>query len=287
MSDLKITVWKRYGHDRLYVNLPNGVAVAFLDRHTGKVTILRAEYRTAATEALVQYLPAAEPAPPPPRSSAPPRPKVHPLPELSREDDLALWPPGKALRDKLRSEGPGPAKRFVNLLLRRKTEWDSWRKGLAGEKRVGRELRRLSGDGWLVLHSVPLPRKVDIDHLLIGPGGVFSINTKRHPDKDVWVGDDMVKVNHGKPQPYLRKSRAEARRVQRVLERYCDFEVPVTPVLVFVDIRHLDKVATLLDVRVYEERAVSALGPLTGVFQPEQVRQLYEAARRKAIWENA
>lgn len=285
MSDLRITVWKRYGHDRLYVNLPNGVAVAFLDRHTGKVTILRAEYRTAATEALVQHLPVAEPAPPP-RSAAPPRPKVRPLPELNRTDDLALRSPGQALRDKLR-EGPGPLKRFVNVLLRRKTEWDSWRKGLAGEKRVGRELRRLSAGGWFVLHSVPLPRDVDIDHLLIGPGGVFSINTKRHPDKDVWVGDDVVKVNHGKPQPYLRKSRAEAKRVKRVLERYCDFEVPVTPVLVFVDIRRLDKVATLLDVRVYEERAVSALGPLTGVFQPEQVRQLYEVARRKTVWEDA
>ena len=286
MSDLKITVWKRYGHDRLYVNLPNGVAVAFLDRHTGKVTILRAEYRTAATEALVQYLPAVQSAPPP-RSSAPRRPEVLPLPQLSRVDDLALRPPGKALRDKLRTEGPGPSERFVNLLLRRKTEWDSWRKGLAGEKRVARELRRLSAGGWFVLHSIPLPRDVDIHHLLIGPGGVFSINTKRHPDKDVWVGDDMVKVNHGKPQPYLRKSRAEARRVRRVLEHYCDFEVPVTPVLVFVDIRRLDKVATLLDVRVYEERAVSALGPLTGVLQPEQVRQLYEIARRKTIWENA
>ncbi|RCH69359.1 NERD domain-containing protein [Streptomyces sp. SDr-06] len=287
MSELKITVWKRYGHDRLYVNLPNGVAVAFLDRHTGEVTILRDEYRTAATQALVQYLPSADPPAPPPRPPAPPRPAPRPLPELGREDDLALREPGKALRDKLRDEGPGPVERFVDLLLRRETEWDSWRKGLAGEKRVGRELRRLSADGWFVLHSVPLPRDVDIDHLLIGPGGVFSINTKRHPDKDVWVGDDVVKVDHGKPQPYLRKSRAEARRVRRVLERYCGFEVPVTPVLVFVDIRHLDKVPTLLDVRVYEERAVSALAPLRGVLRPEQVRQLYEIARRKPVWENA
>ncbi|MFF6784538.1 nuclease-related domain-containing protein [Streptomyces sp. NPDC012510] len=29
--------------------------------------------------------------------------------------------------------------------------------------------------GWWVLHSIPLPRNVDLDHLLIGPGGVFSV----------------------------------------------------------------------------------------------------------------
>ncbi|WP_308020072.1 nuclease-related domain-containing protein [Streptomyces sp. SP2-10] len=52
---------------------------------------------------------------------------------------------------------------------------------------------------------------MDIDHLLIVPGGVFSINTKHHHKRVVWVGDDSVKVDHGKPAPYARKSRAEAK----------------------------------------------------------------------------
>ncbi|UFR07365.1 NERD domain-containing protein [Streptomyces sp. Go40/10] len=78
--------------------------------------------------------------------------------------------------------------------------------------------------------------EVDIDHLLIGPGGVFSINTRHHHKRAVRVGDDFVKVDHGKPEPYARKSRAEASRVARVLERYGDFSVPVEPVLVFVGV---------------------------------------------------
>ncbi|MFF4287034.1 nuclease-related domain-containing protein [Streptomyces sp. NPDC001633] len=176
------------------------------------------------------------------------------LPPLTPADDLAVNPPGRALRDLLAESGPGLMERVVSRLLRRPSEWDSWRKGLAGERRVGAELNRLGRHGWRVLHSVPLANKVDIDHLLIGPGGVFSINTKHHHQRAVWVGDDSVKVDHGKPAPYARKSRAEAKRVARVLERYCDFPVPVEPVLVFVGVTELKVVATQLDARVYQER---------------------------------
>ncbi|MEU9363517.1 nuclease-related domain-containing protein [Streptomyces avermitilis] len=104
--------------------------------------------------------------------------------------------------------------------------------------------------------------KVDIDHLLIGPGGVFSINTKHHHKKAVWGGDDAVKVDHGKPAPYARKSRAEDKRVVRVLERYCAFPVPVDPVLAFVGVTDLKVVATQLAVRVYGEREVAAQAPV-------------------------
>jgi hypothetical protein len=43
--DLNITRWKRYGHDRLYANLPDGSAVGWADVTTGDITVLRAEYR--------------------------------------------------------------------------------------------------------------------------------------------------------------------------------------------------------------------------------------------------
>lgn len=146
---------------------------------------------------------------------------------------------------------------------------------------MGAELNRLARHGWRVLHSIPLGEEVDVDHLLIGPGGVFSVNTKYHNNRAVWVGDDSVKVDHGKPAPYARKSRAEAKRVARVLERYCGFPVPVEPVLVFVGVTDLKVVATQLSVRVYQEREVSALAPLSGVLTAEQV---YGVARHRQAW---
>ncbi|MFD5254042.1 hypothetical protein ACFWM5_14555 [Streptomyces bobili] len=113
---------------------------------------------------------------------------------------------------------------------------------------------------------------------------MFSINTKYHHNKVVWVGDDAVKVNHGKPAPYAPKSRAEAKRVVRVFEHYCGFPVPVEPVLVFVGVTDLKVVATQLSVRVYQERQVAALAPLSGVLTAEQVEQVYSIARHGQAW---
>lgn len=175
-------------------------------------------------------------------------------------------------------------RRALDRLLRRETEWDSWFKGLAGERIVGAELERLTTQGWKVLHSIGLSRGGDIDHLIVGPGGVFTVNTKNFRGKSVWVGDDMVKVNHGPPRPYAAKSRAEAKYARSVLERHCPFPVEVEPILVFVGVKELPKAATQLHVRVYREREVAMLGPLTGTLTPEQVDIVYDVARHRRAW---
>ncbi|MEV7784129.1 nuclease-related domain-containing protein [Streptomyces sp. NPDC088106] len=285
LVELKVTRWKRYGHDRWYANLPDGTAVGWADVRTGDITVLVAEYRDDVIAVLTQHLRNnPEPVLPQRAPEAEARPM---LPPLTPADDLSTNRPGESLRDLLDKSGPGLIERVVSRLLRRPTEWDGWRKGLEGEKRVGAELDRLARRGWRVLHSIPLANNVDVDHLLIGPGGVFSMNTKYHHNKVVWVGNDAVKVNHGKPAPYARKSRAEAKRVVRVLEHYCGFPVPVDPVLVFVGVADLKVVATQLSVRVYQERQVAALAPLSGVLTAEQVEQVYSVARHRQAWSKA
>lgn len=62
-----------------------------------------------------------------------------------------------------------------------------WYKGALGEIAVGRLLERLGAE-WTVLHAVPVGTGAsDIDHILIGPAGVFTLNTKNHTDQAVWV----------------------------------------------------------------------------------------------------
>ncbi len=48
-----------------------------------------------------------------------------------------------------------------------------------GEARTAKALSRL-GKGWVVLHDVQWPgrRLADIDHVVVGPGGIFLIDTK-------------------------------------------------------------------------------------------------------------
>lgn len=52
---------------------------------------------------------------------------------------------------------------------------DDYRTAL-GERRVGGVLGEL-GDGWRVLHAVPYGDTDDIDHLVIGPPGVFAVTS--------------------------------------------------------------------------------------------------------------
>lgn len=62
-------------------------------------------------------------------------------------------------------------------------------KGARGEEIVAGELSRLPA-GWTVFHGVVLPDGTDIDHLAVGPQGVFLIETK------YWSG--RVSVDRGR-----------------------------------------------------------------------------------------
>jgi hypothetical protein len=56
---------------------------------------------------------------------------------------------------------------------------ERWGRGAAGEERVGQILDGLRDSGWYALHDVNLGRG-NIDHVLIGPAGIFTIETKSH-----------------------------------------------------------------------------------------------------------
>ncbi|GAA4261055.1 hypothetical protein GCM10022294_08040 [Dietzia aurantiaca] len=71
---------------------------------------------------------------------------------------------------------------------------------------------------------------------MIGPGGVFTVNTKHHPKAAVWVGGDTVMIN-GRRVPYVRNSRYEATRASRMLAERVGFPVPVTGLIALVGAR--------------------------------------------------
>jgi hypothetical protein len=57
----------------------------------------------------------------------------------------------------------------------------AWRRGAAGERRTARLLAPLERQGWAVLHDLAVPgSRANIDHLVIGPGGVFVIDSKQY-----------------------------------------------------------------------------------------------------------
>jgi hypothetical protein len=72
----------------------------------------------------------------------------------------------------------------------------AWRRGAAGERRTARHLAGPERHGWAVLHDLALPgSRANIDHLVIGPGGVFVIDSKLYrgrlqldPSGRLWHG---------------------------------------------------------------------------------------------------
>src|ERR671910_284345 len=57
----------------------------------------------------------------------------------------------------------------------------AWRRGAVGERRTARLLGPLERQGWAVLHDLAVPQsRANLDHLVIGPGGVFVIDSKQY-----------------------------------------------------------------------------------------------------------
>ena len=195
--------------------------------------------------------------------------------------DLAVNRPGQSVRKlALEHRQAAPVKTFIARVLQVHSNERAWRVGAEGEEEVARRLARLR-EGWRVLHSVPVGEKdSDIDHVVIGPPGVFTLNTKNHVRSNVWVTDTVFMVN-GQKQQYFRNSRYEAKRASGLLSAACGFEVPVEPIVVVMAARLTVK-SQPTDVHVVARKRIPKW--LTGqrpILTPERVEQIYAQARRE------
>ena len=157
-----------------------------------------------------------------------------------RNVDLASNRPGEAAMQKAEELTKGMSKAHADIVrsLGYGSVDQTWIQGAEGERLVGNMLETNLPDTWKVLHSVPIGGEhADIDHLIIGNNGVFSVNTKNHPGSKVTCAENKVNVQGqsiSKYQPYAQKSRAEARRTSEILMRACHLDIPVMGVLAFI-----------------------------------------------------
>ena len=72
------------------------------------------------------------------------------------------------------------ARRQRSKLARLQRSADLWKRGAAGERATAKALASLPSDSWVVLHDVRWPGRpfANIDHVAIGPSGVFVIDSK-------------------------------------------------------------------------------------------------------------
>lgn len=206
-------------------------------------------------------------------------------------EDLAERFPGAAARSEaLRLRRDKPIRTVVARVLRVHTDERAWRIGADGEEKVAVRLAKLArrDPRWRFLHAVPVgERGSDIDHLVIGPPGVFTLNAKNHPGAKIWIGGDTFMVN-GHRQPYVRNSRFEARRAARLLSTATGLPVVAVGVIVPVGAADISVKKLPADVKVVNRmRLVRWLESLPTVLSPERIDALYGAARRSTTWQPA
>ncbi|MEY2479213.1 MAG: hypothetical protein QOI04_140 [Verrucomicrobiota bacterium] len=109
-------------------------------------------------------------------------------------------------------------------------------RGERGELHVGDALEDLRADGYKPIHDI-VAGKFNIDHVLVGPGGVFAIETKfRSGTGEITFrdGDGLFVGGFSEEKDCLKQARGNARAVSEMIANNCGRREWVTPLVVFV-----------------------------------------------------
>tara|TARA_R110002050_G_scaffold254364_1_gene392840 strand:- start:129 stop:1004 length:876 start_codon:yes stop_codon:yes gene_type:complete len=130
-------------------------------------------------------------------------------------------------------------------IARRLERWRNTYLGYFGERVVAEALEPLKAEGYHVFHDVPaggIGRRFNIDHVIVAPTGVFSVETKTRRKGEVrpefaaheiiYDGSQLI-YPWGEDQFGLDQARDQAAWLAKWLKKELDLEVPVTPILTF------------------------------------------------------
>ena len=319
METTTVTRWRRYGKDRLYATDAAGVKIGWVDLLSGhhhpesperaaELAVAVAAWQLTSTlepqpgpaktaTGDLSEAPAANTSPAAAPSVAIPPPLPYDdvqtlaseVPEQPGWEDLSDRRAGAMARQQaVALKQAAPVRTFLARAFGVHTDERAWRIGADGEEKVAAQLVQLASKDprWQFLHAVPVGENgSDIDHVAVGPGGVFTLNAKHHPGAKIWVGGNTLLVN-GQRQALLRNSAHEARRTARLLTAACGF--PVTAVGVVVPVGATDVVikSPPTDVHVINRRALAQrLRHRPPTLSDDAVTAIFTAARRSTTWQ--
>jgi hypothetical protein len=182
---------------------------------------------------------------------------------------------------------------FLFKYMRALKELHRYRIGYAGEVAVGNALNQLMLQGYRVFHDIQGDKKFNIDHLLVGPTGVFAVETKTKTKMKKIEGRQAFKVIYdGKSlyfpdrpntphRAFLEQSKRNAKWVSNWLSEATGHPVKVQPVLVlpgwYIDVKKPGSVRVLNHKQVQAMTTVSNEKPLD---KPEIVRNVHQIQQR-------
>ncbi|HUW77207.1 MAG TPA: nuclease-related domain-containing protein [Candidatus Nanopelagicaceae bacterium] len=216
--EIEATVWRRFGLDRTYLKDTDGNGLGWIDNKTGVLTVESSEHRSVIEDYVRIHLLS---------QSGTTMTELKPTPIVEK----ALEPPSQ---NRYREPGAEALKRAAELP---REQAEPWLMGAAGEQAVASTLNALPAP-WKVFHAIPIgdPDRPlgDIDHLVIGSSGVYSINAKHHPGQLVQVRNDTFLVDH-RSVPYIASARKNAMTVATRMSAGTGLPIQVQAVIAVVD----------------------------------------------------
>jgi len=111
-----------------------------------------------------------------------------------------------------------------------------WKKSAEGEEEVYKELVRLPGE-FLFFSDFHKNRKGNVDFVVIGPTGIYAIESKNTKKGVITLDNDNIYINGSlfKDIDPLKQAYDESIQIQEYLKESLSLSLPVTPVLVFAN----------------------------------------------------
>jgi Nuclease-related domain len=166
------------------------------------------------------------------------------------------------------------------LRFRPSPETRAWQRGAAGERHVGRLLEPLVRQGWGVQHDLRVPgSKANIDHVVIGPPGIFAIDAKHYSGRLRLSRDGLLWHGRYLLSPALSTVRWEADKLQA---RVGAADIAVVPVVAVVGATVPYGQVTAHDVTVVPARRLPGLlRSLPPSLTPERAREVAAQINRR------
>lgn len=126
---------------------------------------------------------------------------------------------------------------IVYRVWKNKKKLNDLRLGRDGERIVGQHLEELRASGAIIFHDI-VADQFNIDHIVVAPQGVFTIETKtwnkKSPDEKINFNGDSIMVNGYRPNRNpVQQALTQASYMQKLLEGEIGKNIFVWPVIVF------------------------------------------------------
>lgn len=193
-----------------------------------------------------------------------------------------------AIEELLRHHRQTPTRSLVGRVFGRSplsTEATALHRDALAQIAVGGVLERLPPE-WTVISAVPagsVPAGSDapgidapgIDHVVVGPGGLFTVSCKVHTNRAVWVADSILVVDRT-ALGHIPEAVTQAQRVTDLLGERMLLPATAQPVLAIVDakritIRERPAEVVVLDARSLN-RTLTSLPPVLGAAELQEIR---------------